>query len=94
MRCPKRHTGRVFVRFRARPSPLARQRVTISTDVRAAQVAISVRDAGTGSPEQVNSMLFTPFVTTKANGEGGSTFAVTLFRLETLKRRPGPPHAA
>jgi len=99
--------------------PQARRRITISTDVRAAQVAISVRDAGTGVPEQVNSMLFTPFVTTKANGlgiglaivrtivdahggtidarnnpEGGSTFTVTLRRLETLKRRPGPPHAA
>jgi signal transduction histidine kinase len=98
---------------------LARRRVTISTDVRAAHVAISVRDAGTGLPEQVNGTLFTQFVTTKANGlgiglaiartivdahggtiearnnpEGGSTFTVTLRRVETLKRRSGPPHAA
>jgi signal transduction histidine kinase len=99
---------------------LARRRVTISTDVRAAYVAISVRDAGTGLPEeQVTGTLFTPFVTTKANGlgiglaiartivdahggtidarnnpEGGSTFTVTLPRVETFKRRSGPPHAA
>jgi signal transduction histidine kinase len=99
---------------------LARRRVTVSMDVKAAHVAISVRDAGTGLPEeQVTGTLFTPFVTTKANGlgiglaiartivdahggtidarnnpEGGSTFTVTLRRVDTFKRRSGPPHAA
>ena len=48
----------------------ARRRVTIRTDVRTADVAVSVRDAGTGLPEHVNGTLFTPFVTTKANGLG------------------------
>ena len=28
------------------------------------------------------------------NPEGGSTFTVTLRRVEMLKSRPGPPHAA
>src|SRR5688572_387051 len=48
----------------------ARRRVTIRTDVRTADVAVSVRDAGTGLPEHVNGTLCTPFVTTKANGLG------------------------
>ena len=51
-------------------TPPARRRVTISTDVRAADVAVSVRDAGTGLTGHVNGTLFTPFVTTKANGLG------------------------
>jgi two-component system sensor kinase FixL len=52
-------------------TPRERRRVTISADVRAADVAVSVRDAGTGLPEHVNGTpLFTPFVTTKANGLG------------------------
>ena len=51
-------------------TPPARRRITISTDVRAADVGISVRDAGTGVPAQMNGALFTPFVTTKAQGLG------------------------
>ena len=51
-------------------TPPARRRVTISTDVRAADVDVSVRDAGSGVPAQMNGVLFTPFVTTKAHGLG------------------------
>ena len=51
-------------------TPPARRHVTISTDARAADVEVSVRDAGTGVPAQINGTLFTPFVTTKAHGLG------------------------
>ena len=51
-------------------TPPARRRVTISTEVRAADVEVSVRDAGTGLPAQIKGTLFTPFVTTKAHGLG------------------------
>ena len=60
-------------------TPPARRRVTISTEVRAADVAVSVRDTGTGLPAQINGTLFTPFVTTKAHGLGiGLTIARTI----------------
>jgi len=51
-------------------TPPARRRVTISTEVTATDVAVSVGDAGTGLPEQINGALFTPFVTTKRHGLG------------------------
>jgi signal transduction histidine kinase len=51
-------------------TPPTRRRVTISTEVGAADVGVSVRDAGTGLPAQINGDLFTPFVTTKAHGLG------------------------
>src|SRR4029079_3870700 len=54
----------------------ARRRVIIRTDVRAEDVAVSVRDAGTGLPELINGTLFTPFVSTKAHCLGiGLTIA-------------------
>ena len=60
-------------------TPPARRRVTISTEVRAADVDVSVRDTGTGLPAQINGTLFTPFVTTKAHGLGiGLTIARTI----------------
>jgi signal transduction histidine kinase len=60
-------------------TPRERRRVTITTEVNAAHIAVSVRDAGTGLPEQVNGALFTPFVTTKANGLGiGLAIAQTI----------------
>ena len=60
-------------------TPPARRRVTISTEVRAADVDVSVRDAGTGLPAQIDGALFTPFVTTKAHGLGiGLTIARTI----------------
>jgi signal transduction histidine kinase len=51
-------------------APPARRHVTIGSDVRATQVDVSVRDTGPGLPEEVIGTLFTPFVTTKANGLG------------------------
>ena len=51
-------------------TPPARRRVTISTEVRAADVEVSVRDTGTGLPAHIDGTLFTPFVTTKAHGLG------------------------
>jgi signal transduction histidine kinase len=51
-------------------TPPARRRVTISTEVGALDVAVSVRDTGTGLPPDIDSKLFTPFVTTKAHGLG------------------------
>ena len=60
-------------------TPPARRRVTISTEVRAADVDVSVRDTGTGLPAHINGTLFTPFVTTKAHGLGiGLTIARTI----------------
>jgi signal transduction histidine kinase len=60
-------------------TPPARRRITISTEVSAATVAVSVRDAGTGLPAHINDTFFTPFVTTKANGLGiGLTIARTI----------------
>ena len=60
-------------------TPPARRRVTISTEVRAADVGVSVRDAGTGLPAQIDGALFTPFVTTKAHGLGiGLTITQTI----------------
>jgi signal transduction histidine kinase len=51
-------------------TPPARRRVTLSTEVTAADVEVSVRDTGTGLPEGIRRTLFTPFVTTKAHGLG------------------------
>jgi signal transduction histidine kinase len=60
-------------------TPPARRRVSITTDVRAAEVGVSVCDAGAGLPAQINGALFTPFVTTKAHGLGiGLTITQTI----------------
>ena len=48
-------------------TPPARRGVTLRTEVRAADVALSVSDTGTGLPAHIESTLFTPFVTTKAH---------------------------
>ena len=59
--------------------PPARRHVTISTDVRATDVAISVSDTGTGLPAHINGTLFAPFVTTKSHGLGiGLTIVRTI----------------
>jgi signal transduction histidine kinase len=57
----------------------ARRQITIGTEIQAAQVAISVRDTGTGVSADLNGDLFTPFVTTKSKGLGiGLTIARTI----------------
>jgi signal transduction histidine kinase len=56
-----------------------RRLVMISTEVRAAEVRVSVRDTGTGLPIPIDGTLFTPFVTTKTHGLGiGLTIARTI----------------
>jgi len=60
-------------------TPLERRRVTIRTHVTAADVVVSVGDAGTGLPAPITGTLFTPFVTTKAQGLGiGLTIVRTI----------------
>jgi C4-dicarboxylate-specific signal transduction histidine kinase len=60
-------------------TPPARRRVTISTEVRAADVDVLVHDRGTGLPAQIDGALFTPFATTKAHGLGiGLTIVRTI----------------
>ena len=60
-------------------TPPARRRVTIRTEVTAADVVVSVRDTGSGLPAHINGGLFTPFVTTKAHGLGiGLTIVRTI----------------
>jgi C4-dicarboxylate-specific signal transduction histidine kinase len=48
----------------------ARRHVTISSDVRADDVDVSVRDTGPGLPAEIIGTLFRPFVTTKSHGLG------------------------
>ena len=78
-------------------TPPTRRRVTISTEVRAADVGVSVRDAGTGLPAQINGTLFTPFVTTKAHGLGiGLTITQTIVNAHggTIDARNNPEGGA
>ena len=78
-------------------TPPARRRVTISTEVRAADVGVSVRDAGTGLPAQIDGALFTPFVTTKAHGLGiGLTITQTIVEAHrgTIDARNNPEGGA
>ncbi len=51
-------------------TPPGRRSVTISSDVRAADIDVSVRDMGPGVPAHILDSLFTPFATTKAGGLG------------------------
>jgi len=51
-------------------APPGGRRVTVSTESRAADVEVSVRDMGTGLPADIHDTLFKPFVTTKAHGLG------------------------
>ena len=51
-------------------TPPRRRHLTISSEVRSADVQVSVRDTGPGLPPEIVGALFTPFVTTKAHGLG------------------------
>jgi signal transduction histidine kinase len=56
-----------------------RRHITITSDVRTADVEVSVRDNGPGLAAEIISTLFTPFVTTKSHGLGiGLTIARTI----------------
>jgi len=59
--------------------PQAGRQITISTQVRAADVEVSVRDTGPGLHADIIGTVFAPFVTTKSNGLGiGLTIARTI----------------
>ena len=78
-------------------TPPARRRLTIGTEVRAADVEVTVRDTGTGLPADINGKLFAPFVTTKANGLGiGLTIARTIVHAHggTIDARNNPEGGA
>jgi signal transduction histidine kinase len=51
-------------------TPADARHVTITSEVRGAEVEVSVRDTGPGVPAHILDNLFTPFVTTKARGLG------------------------
>ena len=51
-------------------TPPGRRHVTISSNVRAADVDVSVRDTGPGLPAEIIGTLFRPLVTTKSHGLG------------------------
>ena len=51
-------------------NPPDRRHITISSEVRGADVEVAVRDTGSGLPEDLIGKLFTPFVTTKPHGLG------------------------
>jgi len=51
-------------------TPQGRRRMTISSEIKGADVRISVRDAGAGLPAEMIDTLFAPFVTTKEHGLG------------------------
>ena len=60
-------------------TPPARRHLTIRSEVRAADVEVSVRDTGPGLPADIVGTLFTAFVTTKSHGLGiGLTIARTI----------------
>ena len=78
-------------------TPLGRRRVTIGTELRAADVEVSVRDTGTGLPAQLDGTMFTPFVTTKAQGLGiGLTITRTIVEAHggTIDARDNPEGGA
>jgi signal transduction histidine kinase len=50
--------------------PPGRRHVTITSEVRAADVKVTVSDTGPGLPADIIGTLFTPFVTTKSRGLG------------------------
>jgi signal transduction histidine kinase len=51
-------------------TPQDRRHVTISSEVGATDVDVSVRDTGPGLPPEILGTLFAPFVTTKTHGHG------------------------
>jgi signal transduction histidine kinase len=77
--------------------PPPRRHITITSQVRAADVQVTVRDAGPGLPVDIIGTLFTPFVTTKSHGLGiGLTIARTIVNAHggTIEARNNPEGGA
>jgi C4-dicarboxylate-specific signal transduction histidine kinase len=77
--------------------PPARRQVTITSEVRVADVEVIVRDTGPGLPADIIGTLFTPFVTTKSHGLGiGLTIARSIVDAHggTIKARNNPEGGA
>jgi signal transduction histidine kinase len=77
--------------------PPPRRHITITSEVRAADVEVAVRDTGSGLPADIIGTLFTPFVTTKSHGLGiGLTIARTIVDAHggTIEARNNPEGGA
>jgi signal transduction histidine kinase len=77
--------------------PPARRHLTITSEVRCADVEVTVRDTGSGLPADIIGTLFTPFVTTKSHGVGiGLTIARTIADAHggTIEARNNPEGGA
>jgi signal transduction histidine kinase len=77
--------------------PPPRRHVTITSEVRAADVEVTVRDTGSGLPGDIIGKLFTPFTTTKSHGLGiGLTIARTIIDAHggTIEARNNPEGGA
>jgi signal transduction histidine kinase len=60
-------------------TPPVRRRLTVRNEINPDSLELSVRDAGSGLPENINGQLFEPFFTTKTSGLGiGLTIARTI----------------
>jgi signal transduction histidine kinase len=78
-------------------TPVERRRLLVETRVAHDNMALAVRDAGTGLPASSNEQLFEPFVTTKRDGLGiGLTIARTIVEahLGTMDARNNPDGGA
>jgi signal transduction histidine kinase len=77
--------------------PRPHRHVTITSEVRAADVEVTVRDTGSGLPADIMGTLFTPFITTKSHGIGiGLTIARTIVNAHggTIEARNNPEGGA